>query len=275
MSARTAIRFTLDGLRRFKLKARPRLPSEHLYAAGAPRLRVLVIGVYLAHRKNTAALIAREFSNSYFFDVVQHWAAIGKKSTDPFLASVTSEQTDEKVPRSILLNRLLAHETPDAFEYVVVCDDDVVIQRGFLDLFLGLQSKHGLSLAQPARTKNSWVDHPITQQVDGSECRFTRFVEIGPVFSIHRALFKYLLPLDTTSAMGWGLDFVWPKIVEAQGLQMGIIDAAPVDHSLRQPKTGYVSKEALAAMEYLWCIKPHLTIEEAQVTLKTIPVRDQ
>ena len=275
MSVRTAIRFTLDALRRFKLRNLPPFQSKHLYAADAPRLRVLVIGVYLADRKNTAASIARECSNSLHFEVTQHWAAIGKISADPYLASITSEHTDERVPRSIMLNRLLAHEALDTFEYIIACDDDVVIRRGFIDLYLGLQTAHKLSLAQPARTKNSWIDHLITQRVDGVECRYTRFVEIGPVFSIHRRLFKYLLPLDVTSAMGWGLDFVWPTIVEAQGLHMGIIDAAPVDHSMRQPKTGYVSKDALAAMEYLWSIKPHLTVDEAQVTLNTVPLRSK
>lgn len=273
MNARKYIRFVLDVLRRFRLKHLPRFHADHLYSAGDPCLRVLVIGVYLAGRKNTAARMAREFSSSNYFEVIQHWAAIGAISTDPFLASVTSEQTYEKVPRSVMLNRLLAYEALDTFEYVVVCDDDVLVRRGFLDLFLGLQSYHGLSLAQPARTKNSWIDHPITCQAKGSECRFTRFVEIGPVFSIHRELFKHLLPLDVTSPMGWGLDFVWPAIVEAQGLHMGIIDATPVDHSLRQPKTGYVSKDALASMEHLWTLKPHLTLAEAQVTLKTVPLR--
>ncbi len=251
----------------------PRFRAHHLFKPNAPRLNVLVIGVYLANRKNTAAQMSREFSSSKFFKVTQHWAAIGQTSLDPFLAAVTSEQTDEKVPRSVMLNRLLAHEDVDAFEYVVVCDDDVVVRRGFLDLFLGLQAYHDLSLAQPARTKNSWIDHPITQRVDESECRFTRFVEIGPIFSIHRKLFKHLLPLDIASPMGWGLDFVWPAIVETQGLHMGIIDAAPVDHSMRQPKTGYVSKDALMSMEHLCSIRPHLTIDQAQVTLKTIPIR--
>jgi len=234
--------------------------------------KVLVIGVYLANRPNTAALMAREFARSVHFHVVQHWAAIGEYSPARELAAITSEQTIEMVPRGIMLNRLLSKVRVDDFEYVIVCDDDVVVRRGWLDYFLGLQSRHDLALAQPARTRNSWVDHPITRQAPGSECRYTKFVEIGPIVSIHRRLFPYLLPFDVTSPMGWGLDLVWPVTIAEQGLNMGIIDAAPVDHSLRQPRMGYSTKIAHDEMNVLLSKQAHLSREEAMVTLKMLPL---
>lgn len=169
-----------------------------------------------------------------------------------------------------MLNRLLAKEKLDDYEYLIVCDDDVVVRRGWLDFFLELQAKHDIALAQPARTGNSWVDHPITRQVPTSECRFTRFVEIGPVVSIHRSLFASLLPFDITSPMGWGLDFVWPVTVGELGLNMGIIDAAPVDHSLRRPRRGYAAETASEEMDLLLSGQPHLTRDQAMVTLRTI-----
>lgn len=271
MNTRRNLGSALDTMRRIKMRLLPRLQSDYLYMPGSPRLRVLVIGVYLAGRVNTAAQLAREFSTSKHLTLTQHWAAIGERSHDPYLSSVTSEQSYEKVPRSILLNRLLTHADCADFDYVVVCDDDIVVRKGHLDLYLGLQTQHGLSLAQPARTRNSWIDHPITCQVDRLDCRITRFVEIGPMFSIHRRLFDHLLPFDEISPMGWGLDFVWPVIVESQGLRMGIIDATPVDHSLRQPKTGYNSVEALTDMKRLWSTNAFLTPKQAQINLKEVP----
>ena len=267
MHLKNHIRSFLDRLRRAYLRFQPRTDASQFYSSDAARKRVLVIGVYLSDRKNTAAQTAREFSASKYFDVTQHWAVIGSSSTDPVLAAVTSEISVGKVPRSIMLNCLLAKAEIDAFEYLVVCDDDIVMQRGFLDLYLGLQAAYDLSLAQPARTKNSWIDHPITGQVKGSDCRLTRFVEIGPMFSMHRSLFKRLLPLDTAIPMGWGLDFAWPLMVESEKKRMGIIDATPVDHSLRQPKTGYGSKEVHDAMQRFLAKTPHLSEKECQVTL--------
>lgn len=234
------------------------------------RLRVLAIGVYLSDSRNTAAMMARELGASSHFEVTQRWAAIGRCSGDRVLASHTSEVSAAKVPRGIMLNRLLAKEKVDDYEYLIVCDDDVVVRRGWLDFFLELQAKHDIALAQPARTGNSWVDHPITRQVPASECRFTRFVEIGPVVSIHRSLFASLLPFDITSPMGWGLDFIWPVTVGELGLNMGIIDAAPVDHSLRRPRRGYAAETASEEMDLLLSGQPHLTRDQAMVTLRTI-----
>lgn len=56
-------------------------------------------------------------------------------------------------------------------------------------------------------------------------------------------------------------------IVESEKKQMGIIDATPVDHSLRQPKTGYASKEVHEAMQRFLAKTPHLSEKECQVTL--------
>lgn len=260
----------LDGLRRAYMRSMPPLRCSEKANVQERRPRVLVIGVYLADRRNTAAVMARELAASCRFAVSQRWAVIGRSSDDRLLASLTSEQSSERVPRGILLNRLLSVEELDDYEYVIVCDDDVVVRRGWLDFFLELQARHDIALAQPARTRNSWVDHPITRQVPGSECRFTRFVEIGPVVSIHRCLFRHLLPFDVTSPMGWGLDLVWPVTVAELGLNMGIIDAAPVDHSMRQSRTGYSTKTAHDEMNILLSTRPHLAREQAMVTLRTV-----
>lgn len=260
----------VDSIIRRIIRILPRLTASYFFRDDGKRLNILVVGVYLADRKNTAAQLAREFSTSKHYKVTQHWAVIGKITPDPYLASLTSVQVNGKIPRSIMINRLLSLTKLEEFDYLVVCDDDVVVRRGFLDLYLGLQTKHDLALAQPARTKNSWIDHPITRQVASLECRFTRFVEVGPVFSMHRSLFKDLLPLNTGSPMGWGLDFVWPLIVESMGKKMGIIDATPVDHSLRQPKTGYANKVAGDEMRNFLAKTSHLSEAEAHVTLSEI-----
>src|SRR5439155_5541514 len=118
-------------------------------------------------------------------------------------------------------------------------DDDIALPRGFLDAFLGLQGRTGLALAQPARTHDSYYDHPIVERQLGVQARRTRFVEIGPLVSMRRDAAALLLPFDERSPMGWGYDNLWPLILGRHGLGMGIIDATPVNHGLRKPTAEY------------------------------------
>ena len=39
--------------------------------------------------------------------------------------------------------------------------------------------------------------------------------------------------------MGWGYESVWAYELPHHGLKMGIIDAVPVDHGLREPLAYY------------------------------------
>ena len=143
------------------------------------------------------------------------------------------------MPKFQLLNRLIGDIGDNAYQYLLVTDDDVELGDGFLDAYLALQERFELSLCQPARTHDSFIDHYFVAQLLGIAGRRTRFVEIGPVFSVAQEAFPVLLPFDEDAPMGWGLDFVWPRTVEKAGLHMGIIDATPVRHALRKPVTHY------------------------------------
>src|SRR5207248_3190265 len=90
---------------------------------------------------------------------------------------------------------------PARASVLVLVDDDLGLPRGFLDGLIGWQRALGWALAQPARTARSFVDHRIVQQQPGVAARRTRFVEIGPVVSIHRSAFELLLPFDLASPM--------------------------------------------------------------------------
>jgi hypothetical protein len=48
---------------------------------------------------------------------------------------------------------------------------------------------------------------------------------------IDRSVYPIVLPFDRRSPTGWGLDFVWPVLMESNGLRMGIVDATPVSYS--------------------------------------------
>lgn len=213
--------------------------------------------------------LVKAFSSSRHVDVVQRWTALGGASPDAAVASLTVAALTRFEPKFLVLNRLLASHGWKDFDYVLFCDDDIVVPKGFLDAFLGYQLHCDFALAQPARTRTSTADRKFVRAMKGVRARRTRFVEIGPLFSVRADLARLILPFDESSPMGWGYDFVWPVIAETAGLRLGVVDATPVDHSLRGQAAAYSSAEASRAMAEYLGRNPHLSKQEAFTVLQT------
>jgi len=223
--------------------------------------RALVAGVYLAGKPNTAEDIVSILRRSEGVEVDQSWAALGG-GPPVSLESVTSLTIAESMPKYALLNRLIAEQDLADYDFVLTVDDDIVLPEGFLDLFLGVQAGLKLDLAQPARTQNSHVDHPMVIQQRGVLARRTLFVEIGPVVSFARSAYDLLLPFDETNPMGWGFENVWAHKLREAGLSEGIVDAVPADHSVRAPVANYRWADAVADRERYLAANSHLPLEE-------------
>jgi hypothetical protein len=232
-------------------------------------LRVLIAGIYLADKENFAVDISREFADSKDWTVEQQWVSLGKNLPKPDMASLTVQRLEMPAPKFLLLNRLLKTVNLYDFEYIIISDDDIVLPPGFLDSYLARVSHYNFAIAQPARTHDSYIDHPFVEQLDGIDARWTRFVEIGPLFSLHRSAFDYILPFDEASPMGWGNDFVWPVLAEKHGLKMGIVDAVPVAHSLRKPVAYYDHASAAKTMNDYLSMRPHLPKKDAFFILES------
>lgn len=230
---------------------------------------VLVAGIYLADQKNAIRHIVRELDKSACYDVVQRWIALSGDAPSDEVQAVTFMKAANPQPKFVLLNQLISAEALEHYDYLLICDDDVILPENFLDNFLLLQQKYDFALAQPARTRNSFTDHPFVEQLEGLKARRTRFVEIGPVLCIRRDAYPVLLPFDETAHMGWGYDFVWPYLIGQAGLRMGIIDATPVEHSMRKPVNNYNYDEANSAMHKYLSMTPHLSKEEAFTILES------
>ena len=201
----------------------------------------------------------------------QRWAALGTEPLEE-LEAVTAFTVAAPAPKYALLNRLLADEDLDEYDFVLTVDDDIVVPDAFADLFLGLQADLELDLAQPARTQNSHVDHPMVIQQRGVLARRTLFVEIGPVVSFARSVYDILLPFDETNPMGWGFENVWAHALRQQGRRQGIIDAVPIDHSVRKPVEHYRWADAVADRERYLAANPHLPLEECFQVLDVVEV---
>jgi hypothetical protein len=223
----------------------------------------LVAGIYLSDCENNVVAINRELSRSQQWAVDQRWIALGRGTIPDGLVPVTVSRVESPVPKFVLLNQLIGRLDLDRYAFVLVCDDDVGLPAGFVDRYLELVLAHDFALAQPARTHGSYINHFLVEQFDGLTARWTRFVEIGPVFSMRRDAAHLLLPFDEASPMGWGYDFVWPVIIETAGLRMGILDATPIAHDLRKPVAHYEYHSARQAMDAFLASRPHLPKHEA------------
>ena len=227
---------------------------------------VLIAGIYLADQPNNSRELIKEFKLSTCHNVVQRWGAIAADpsiNTDlPFTTLISAE----KIPKTALINRLIGDAVE--FEWLILCDDDIEVEPGFLDRFLNLSEKYNFSISQPARTLDSFIDHPIVQVLPGITARQTRFVEIGPLVCMHRDAITHLLPFKETDGMGWGLDMVWPVIAERQRLRMGIVDATPIAHRMRPPAGGYNRDGAVAEMTWTLANREHLAPEDAFTVLE-------
>lgn len=235
------------------------------------RKKVLVAGIYLPDRENHALAISDELSSSAHWQVDLRWGAVGSSPPPEELRARTRIVSPAPVPKFELLNRLLAEAPLDDYEHLVITDDDIELPPGFLDDYLDVVTRRRFHLAQPARTHRSYVDHHFVAQLVGVEARRTRFVEIGPLFSLHRDAFPVLLPFEEAAPMGWGLDFVWPTQIENAGLTLGIVDATPVTHALRKPVAFYDYDETNAGMQQFLQDQPHLSAEHSFLSLETWP----
>ncbi|MGH9189512.1 MAG: glycosyltransferase family A protein, partial [Acidimicrobiales bacterium] len=251
---------------------RPVVASHSMSAlVTAPPGKVLVLGAYLADvPTNVADVVSRLDESAH--DVIQRWVAVGGRPTSDLLGEVTVRVFDTGMPKLHCLDEALAGVDVQEFDHVLLVDDDVVLPHSFLDLFLSLQSQLGFAIAQPARTPGSFTDLPIVQQQRGVLARRTRFVEVGPLVSFSRSAYEILLPFDVTSPMGWGLETVWAHRAEVSGLMLGIVDAVPIDHSLRKPAGLYSWAEADRGRRALWSSTEHLPQADCFRVLEVTPL---
>lgn len=116
------------------------------------------------------------------------------------------------------------------YEYIWLPDDDILTSQDDVDAMFRLGEALQFNLFAPALQENSYYAHYITMRNRSFAARRVGFVEIMvPCFKT--SVLKELLPtLDlTTTGWGWGLDSVWPKLLNYKGL--GVLDSVPVLHT--------------------------------------------
>jgi hypothetical protein len=229
--------------------------------------RILALGVYLIDQPNTVEHISQQLRADDHIELDLRWIALGSSNSKD-LHPETVIQIKEKRPKFDILNEIMACLSLDYYDYIMTIDDDVTLPIGFCSSVISISERHCFDLFQPARTYTSTRDHLLTLQRPWLEARRTLFVEIGPVFCFRGDFATNLVPFDGLSPMGYGYEFVWAERAQREGWRLGIIDATPMDHSMRPQASQYDNREAMQAGRALLEARPHLSRQEARVTLE-------
>jgi hypothetical protein len=116
------------------------------------------------------------------------------------------------------------------YDRIWLPDDDILASQEAINRLFDLAGALSFDLCAPALHEASYYAHYSTMRNRRCFARRTGFVEIMvPCFSA-QALDRLLPTLDLTpTGWGWGLDSLWPKLLDYQN--MGVIDAAAVLHT--------------------------------------------
>jgi hypothetical protein len=228
------------------LRSWPRRRRLRAAAAGAPRRRVLAIGIERPE-PNLLEATRQELVSSHH-EVEFAGTTIGDRG------------------KFENLNALLAAHPPAGHDWLLAVDDDIALPPGFLDTFIFLAERFGFRLAQPAHRARSHAAWDVTRRRATTVARETRYVEIGPLTAFHSSTFERLLPFPELR-IGWGLDLHWSALAAARGWPIGVIDATPIRHGLRPVASGYDSRAAIEEARGFLAEHPYTTAIEAGRTV--------
>jgi hypothetical protein len=150
------------------------------------------------------------------------------------------------------------------YDRIWLPDDDILASQETISAMFDAARALRFDLFAPALDESSHYAHYIGMRNERFFARRVGFVEIMvPGFS--RSALEHLLPtLDlSTTGWGWGLDSLWPKLLDYRNL--GIIDGTPVLHTravgqFRDPELGRrVNEESDAILNGHGCRQQMVT----------------
>ena len=116
------------------------------------------------------------------------------------------------------------------YDYIWLPDDDLAAEQSAIDNLFDSMARLDLALAQPALSWTSYFSHLVTLSHPSFRLRMTNFIEImAPCF--HRPFLETCLPTFGENMSGWGLDWVWPRMLRPSPHRCAIIDHVVVTHT--------------------------------------------
>ncbi len=139
---------------------------------------------------------------------------------------------DSKGPKWPPLQALVMEHPEFVHDYAYIWfpDDDLAMTKADINRFFDICQANGLELAQPSLTARSPVTHPLVLNNSWSRIRYTNFVEVmAPCFSAD-CLRKLVGTFNSTQS-GWGIDWLWPRLVPNPESGIAIVDDVSVHHT--------------------------------------------
>jgi hypothetical protein len=163
------------------------------------------------------------------------------------------------------------------YESIWLPDDDIFTNQDDISAMFDIGEALQFNLFAPALQDNSYYAHYITMANRNFFARRVGFVEIMVPCFKRQTLEELLSTFDlTTTGWGWGLDSVWPKLLNYKGL--GILDAVPVYHtrpvgSFRDPELGRrVMAESDELLQSYACSQVLTTFSGIDESLSDMPM---
>lgn len=226
----------------------------------------------LSYRKNLVVVRAGDTS-------LHHgWIAGPGRDFDLFISYYGSQQDLHRAdadyyemrrgPKWSCLAELLAEhgELLDRYDAFWFPDDDLAATTDTLNRMFALFHGFALSLAQPALTRDSYYTWKDLLEQPGCILRYTSFVEVmAPLFD--RIALKTCLRTFAESRSGWGLDWVWPRLVgRGRPDTMAILDATPVRHTRPLGGDLYANNPDMDPHQDLQILVDRYGLEDAMAT---------
>lgn len=131
------------------------------------------------------------------------------------------------------LHRIVTDNTEiiEKYDAVWMPDDDLLADADTINRMFAFFEAFNLDLAQPALSMDSYFSHPSLLQTPNSIIRYTNFIEVmAPIFS--KAALQNLKTTFGQSASGWGLDTLWPLLLNNDNKRgVAVLDAVTVVHT--------------------------------------------
>ncbi len=121
-------------------------------------------------------------------------------------------------------------ELLEQYDYIMLPDDDVLMQPGDINRLFAIAVEHDLTIAQPAMTTASYLSYPILLRMPWFKLRYSTFLE-SMACCMKTSYLRSLLPMFEKHFTGWGTDLVWATLMPDPAFRAAIVDAVPMTHT--------------------------------------------
>jgi hypothetical protein len=121
-------------------------------------------------------------------------------------------------------------ELLDRYAYIMLPDDDLLMQASDINRLFEIAVEYNLSLAQPTLSLASYISYPILLRCPQFKLRYCNFLE-SQACCIKSSYLKILLPMFEKYTVGWGIDLIWTMLMKEPAFCAALVDEVPMTHT--------------------------------------------